>query len=169
MDGKITVTGTTATPSPGPTATPTPTATASPTATPAPTAQPQVVYLNFNYKSVTSPPYGTLAFYAPASGSTSAQPISEVTGSKIVFTNTDTSAHTASGLGMTGFPSSFDNSEGPTPSGSTIDGGTTWSTGSLGSGKSSGVFTLGAPGTYYFGCYYHYSIPMEDVIISKSS
>jgi plastocyanin len=155
-----------ATPTLTPSPSPTPVA-ASPSPTPVATAQPQVVHMSFSYAS-TSSSYGTIAFYAPTTNATTAAYITAVAGSQLLFVNSDTTTHTASGLGTSGFPSSFTNTNGPTASGSTVDG-TAWSTGALAPGTSSTPFTLGPPGTYYFGCYYHYSIPMEDVIVSKAS
>jgi plastocyanin len=76
--------------------------------------------------------------------------------------------HTASGLGSSGFPAGFDNTSGATASGTTIDGGLTWSTGTLTAGQTSSAFTVGPAGDYYFGCFYHYnSDNMEDVIVSQ--
>jgi plastocyanin len=157
----------TATPTPVPTATPTPVPTATPT--PVPTAQPQVVHVGFAYGGVTDPVYGFIADYALAAASTTPTTITVKAGSRIVFENDDpNSPHTASGLGTTGFPPSFDNASGNTASGSTIDGGLTWSSGYIANAGTSSVFTVGPPGVYYFGCAYHYSrFSMRDVIISN--
>ena len=155
----------TASPTATPTASPTPVpATPTPSPTPVPSAQPQVVYLNFSFARANST-YGTLAFYAPIASATAAEPITAVAGSHLLFINSDTSPHTASGLGSAGFPASFTNANGPAASGSTVDA-SAWSTGTLSPGGTSTPFTLGPPGTYYFGCYYHYSLPMQDVIVS---
>jgi len=104
-----------------------------------------------------------------------AQVIHVIHGTKVVFVNDDTSGipHTASGFGSSGFPAAFNNSSGFTQHGTTIDASTTWSTGTLNSGQMSQVFTVGAPGTYYFGCNFHYTTTptasnnsMGDVLVS---
>jgi plastocyanin len=157
----------TAAPTPVATAAPTPVATAAPT--PVVTAQPQVVHVGFGYAGGTDPVYGFIADYALDSTSTAVSTIAVKAGSRIVFENDDpTAPHTASGLGTTGFPTNFDNTSGNTASGSTIDGGLTWSSGYIANAGLSSVFTVGPPGVYYFGCTYHYArFSMRDVIISN--
>lgn len=152
-----------------PTASPTPTATPVPTPTPTATAQPQVVHIGFNHTGTTDPTFGAINFYTGASGASApAAVVTVMHGSSLLFTNDDTATnHTASGLGSS-FPASFDNTGGTTQTGSTIDGGTTWSTGTLRGGSSSVVFTVGPPGNYFFGCFYHYNdAEMRDVIVSQ--
>jgi len=164
--------GATATPTasaaPTATATPTaaPTATATATATATPTAQPQVIHVGFNHTATTDPTFGAIAFYSPATGA--AAIVTVMHGSQIVFTNDGSGApHTGSGLGSGGFPASFTNTSGTTQTGSTIDNSLTWSTGTLSEGGSSQVFTVGPPGDYYFGCFFHYSSEsMRDVLVS---
>jgi plastocyanin len=155
---------------PRPISTPTPTPTPSPT--PVPNAQ--VVRISFELHESTDPTYGPVWFFAP-SGATSAQVIRVKSGSLVVFQHDDNDPpHTASGLGSSGFPSAFDNSSGTTQSGATIDGSTTWSTGSLVGPAMSQVFTIGPPGVYYFGCAYHYAgvptstnMSMGDVLVAS--
>jgi len=146
--------------------------TATPTAAPtaAPTAQPQVVRVGFGHLAVTDPTYGLVQYYSTGSTASSAANVVTVThGSQVVFLNDGSGApHTASGLGSSGFPGSFDNTGGATLTGTTIDGGTTWSTGTLNEGSTSAAFTVGPAGVYYFGCFYHYdSSTMRDVIVSQ--
>jgi plastocyanin len=110
-----------------------------------------------------------VSYYTGTSGAT--DPASIVTvaaGSKLVFeSDANQPPHTASGLGSSGFPTTFDNTGGTNATGTTIDGGTSWSTGTLQSGTMSSVFTVGPPGDYYFGCFYHFvSSGMRDVIVS---
>jgi plastocyanin len=158
---------------PRPVVTPMPTATPAPTPTPVPTAQPQVIRISFELHETTDPTYGPVWFYGPQ-GATNAQVVRVKSGSKLVFAHDGNDPpHTASGLGSSGFPSAFDNSSGTTQSGSTIDGSTTWSTGSLVGSVNSQVFTVGPPGAYYFGCAYHYAgvptstnMSMGDVLVS---
>jgi len=140
--------------------------TSSPSPASSPTAQPQVVHVGFQHLTTTDPTYGQVSFYSPATGN--AAVVRVVKNSQVVFSNDGSgSPHTASGFGSTGFPATFDNVSGTTASGTTIDNGMTWSTGSLNPGQTSSAFTVPA-GTYYFGCAYHYnSNAMRDVIVSS--
>jgi plastocyanin len=167
------------TPTPVPTATVTPTplpSGATPTPVPTGTAQPQLVHIGFELLENTDKTYGPVWFYSPTLDNL-ANVVRVAHGSKIIFINdgtNPTSQHTAGGLG-TSFPPSFDNPNRFNPSGSVIDGGTTWSTGTLNPGGGmSQVFTVGAPGAYFFGCGFHYAGPptkknqsMGDVIVSE--
>ncbi len=128
----------------------------------------QTVHVGFELEDITDPTFGQVAYYALQPGS-SAQIIRVAAGSQIVFVNDDPSGnpHTASGFGTGGFPASFNNTSGPTQSGASIDGGLTWSTGTLTQGQRSQVFTIPTPGTYYFGCAFHYgSNQMRDVVVA---
>ncbi len=129
--------------------------------------KPILIHMGFKHTAETSPKYGPIAFYAPNAGITKV--ITEKAGALVAFLNDDTTRHTASGLGSSGFPASFDNTGGLTPTGNTIDGGTTWSSGSVNPNATSKSFTVGPKGVYYFGCYYHYRVSpsMRDVLISK--
>lgn len=165
-------------PTPAPTApptlAPTPVPTQMPTPVPTPTAAPQVIHLGFELAENTDPTFGPVYFYSTMLNNM-AQVIRVMHGSKVVFVNDDpnTIPHTASGFGSSGFPNSFNNSSGFNKNGTTIDSSTTWSTGTLNAGQSSQVFTVGPPGTYYFGCNFHYSTKptasndsMGDVLVS---
>lgn len=165
-------TGPTATPTVSPTNNPTSTPTAPPTPTPTPAATPLLIHIGFQYGEFTDPKYGAVYFYTAHSH---AEVIQATHGQTAQFLNDDMfgTMHTASGLG-TSFPKNFDNQNGKAQAGSVLDGGTTWSTGSLNPGTKSQVFTIGPPGTYYFGCAYHYSVPpnpnnssMGDVLVSN--
>lgn len=148
----------------------------SPTPTPSPTpiANAQVIRISFELNETTDPTYGPVWFYAP-SGATTAAVIRVKSGSQVVFQHDDNDPpHTASGLGSSGFPAAFNNSSGMTRNGTTIDGSTTWSTGTLSGAAMSQVFTIGPPGVYYFGCAYHYAgVPsstnqsMGDVLVAS--
>jgi plastocyanin len=140
----------------------------------APSAQPQLIHVGFNHAETTDATFGPVYFYSSAA-SGPAQVIRVATGSRLMFVNDDPSGvpHTASGLGAA-FPASFDNTSRFTQAGTAIDGGTTWSTGSLSSGQSSQVLTVPAAGTYFFGCGYHYTtVPtssngsMGDVLVAS--
>ena len=87
-------------------------------------------------------------------------------GSTIRFVNSDSFAHTATLIpGASGFPlgSPFTTSA-LTQSGSALS--QPWSTGSLAAGASSQTIAVDAPGTYYFGCFYHYGAPMRGTIVA---
>lgn len=84
-------------------------------------------------------------------------------GTRIRFTNTDTFAHTATAIAAPAFPpaSPFDQTA-LTPSGTSLSA--PWSTGNLNAGAASLVFVADRPGTYLFGCFYHYAHPMRGEI-----
>lgn len=85
-------------------------------------------------------------------------------GTRIQFTNTDSFAHTATAVSGSTFPaaSPFDSSA-LTASGSAL--ASHWSSGNLIAGATSPVFIADQPGTYLFGCFYHYAHPMQGEII----
>ncbi|MGP6159537.1 MAG: hypothetical protein ACLPYS_18850 [Vulcanimicrobiaceae bacterium] len=152
-----------------------PSATPSTAPSTAPTAQPQLIHIGFNHAETTDATFGPVYFYSTAA-SGPAQVIRVAVGSQLIFVNDDPSgvSHTASGFGTGGFPASFDNTSRFTQAGSAVDGGTTWSTGSLSGGQRSQVLTVPAAGTYYFGCGYHYTtVPtasngsMGDVLVAS--
>jgi plastocyanin len=127
------------------------------------------VHIGFNHLATADPTFGNVAYYTTATGASAPAAVIDVaSGSSLVFENDASQPnHTASGLGTTGFPAAFDNTGGTTPTGTAVDGGTTWSTGTLAGGATSAAFTIGPPGNYYFGCFYHYvDAGMRDVIVS---
>jgi plastocyanin len=138
------------------------------TPTPAPTAQPQVVHVGFTHAASTDPTFGAIAYYTGSStANAAASVVTVVHGSQLSFMTDSTSPHTASGLGTSGFPGSGPASGATSQTGTTIDG-SSWSTGTLEANTASVAFTVGAPGNYYFGCFYHYSADgMRDVIVSQ--
>ncbi|MGD0471676.1 MAG: plastocyanin/azurin family copper-binding protein [Candidatus Velthaea sp.] len=103
---------------------------------------------------------GTSAGYAPAQ-------LSVPVGTQIRFVNQDSFAHTASAVAGTTFPASSPltaQALTPSASGTSIASGT-WSSGNLAAGASSPVFVADRPGTYLFGCFYHYGAPMRAAIL----
>ena len=126
----------------------------------------KIIYDGFGHKALDKSKYGPLAFYAPTKGNTAV--ITVKSNSKVSFLNDDKTRHTASGLGAGGFPASFDNTSGLNQVGKVINSSLTWSTGSISPNQTSIVFTVGAKGTYYFGCYFHYHVDpaMRDVLVS---
>lgn len=102
--------------------------------------------------------YGDVAGYSP-------NVLTVQSGATVQFVNDDGFSHTASSVGTSGFPSGnpFSNSA-LTQSGKDL-ADANWSTGSLQGGAASQTFTTNTPGTYYFGCFYHYNTPMRGVIV----
>jgi plastocyanin len=88
-------------------------------------------------------------------------------GSSVRFFNSDGFAHTATLIpGATSFPprSPFSASA-LTQSGTTLS--QPWSSGTLQAGTSSQTITVDAPGTYLFGCFFHYGAPMRGTIVAQ--
>lgn len=85
-------------------------------------------------------------------------------GSQIRFVNSDGFAHTSTSLGGTVFPSASPfTSTALSSSGNTISSG--FSSGILAAGSGSQILLADKPGTYLFGCFYHYSAPMRGAIV----
>ncbi|HTV73890.1 MAG TPA: plastocyanin/azurin family copper-binding protein [Candidatus Acidoferrales bacterium] len=85
-------------------------------------------------------------------------------GTTLRFVNTDGFAHTATKIGGTSFPGPYPFTSGAlTQTGSALSGA--WSTGALNAGAASQTFIADQPGTYIFGCFFHYEAPMRGVII----
>jgi plastocyanin len=107
-----------------------------------------------------SSPYGEVAGYSP-------NVLTVQHGSTVQFVNDDNFSHTASSVGSGGFPpgNPFSNLA-LTQSGKDL-ADPNWSTGSLQGSAASQTFTTNTPGTYYFGCFYHYATPMRGVIVVR--
>ncbi len=103
--------------------------------------------------------YGQGAGFAPEVTSVSA-------GTTIRFANMDSFAHTATSLRGAAFPASspFDSSA-LGAFGATLSGG--WSSGALGAGDASQIVLADAPGTYLYGCFFHYTAPMRGAIVVR--
>lgn len=88
-------------------------------------------------------------------------------GSRVQFTNSDSFAHTATAIAASTFPnaSPFDVSA-ETPNDTTLST-RTWGTGVLQAGGSSPVFVADLPGTYLYGCFFHYAHPMQGQIVVR--
>ena len=102
--------------------------------------------------------YGKVAGYSP-------NPIVVAAGSTVQFVNDDNFSHTASSVGQSGFPSGDPISNKALNQSGTDLSQANWSTGSLAGGAASQALRATVPGTYYFGCFYHYATPMRGVII----
>lgn len=107
----------------------------------------------------TSTPAGLALGFSPE--------ISNVTvGSGVQFVNVDNTSHTATSLtGSTFPPTSPFTFAATTPSGSTLSGG--FSSGTMQAGQSSAVFLVDKPGTYLYGCFFHYSGTMRGEIVAQ--
>lgn len=88
-------------------------------------------------------------------------------GDTVIFNNSDGFAHTATSIpGATKFPAGSPFNQGATKqSGTTLSGG--WSSGAMQAGSSSQKVAVDKPGTYLFGCYFHYGAPMRGAIVAQ--
>lgn len=98
--------------------------------------------------------------YAPAQ-------LTVAVGTRIQFVNSDSFAHTASFVGAaTTFPASSPlDARALGASGSALSQG--WSSGNLTAAGHSPIFVADAPGTYLYGCFYHYGAPMRGAIVVR--
>ena len=106
-----------------------------------------------------STPYGQAGGYSPSV-------ITVAVGTQLHFTNTDNfCCHTATLIpNATSFPSGSPFTQKATQqSGSTLSGG--FSTGALQPSASSQTLTADQPGTYLYGCFFHYAAPMRGAIV----
>jgi len=103
---------------------------------------------------------GTGAGYAPVE-------VTVPVGSFVQFVNSDGFAHTATAIpNSTTFPASSPfGVSAQTQTGSAISG--SWSSGTLQVGQSSQLIQIDAPGTYLFGCFFHYGAPMRGAIVAQ--
>lgn len=87
-------------------------------------------------------------------------------GSGVQFVNVDNTVHTASSVSGTTFPATSPLTfAATTPSGTTLSSG--FSSGTLQPGGSSAVILVDKPGTYLFGCFFHYSGTMRGEIVAQ--
>ena len=87
-------------------------------------------------------------------------------GSTVRFVNVDSFAHTASSFGGAAFPDASPLGESAQiASGTTLSGG--WSSGTLAAGNGSPVLLADKPGTYLYGCFFHYGGSMRGAIVVK--
>ena len=103
---------------------------------------------------------GTAAGYAPAQTAVAA-------GSFVQFVNSDGFAHTVTAIpGASTFPagSPFTTSA-QTQTGAAVSGA--WSSGTLAAGARSQLISIDKPGTYLYGCFFHYGAPMRGAIVAK--
>ena len=93
-------------------------------------------------------------------------------GDSIVFHNSDGFAHTSTSItpaqsnNETQFPAAEPfGASALTQSGMTLSGG--WSSGAMQAGSSSQTIAADKPGTYLFGCFFHYGAPMRGAIVAQ--
>ena len=104
--------------------------------------------------------YGPSLGYSPAVTTVSV-------GTQIHFVNVDTFAHTATVIpGATSFPSGYSFSAGALQQKGTAISGD-WSSGALQPNASSQAITVDKPGTYLYGCFFHYAGGMRAVIVAQ--
>jgi plastocyanin len=85
-------------------------------------------------------------------------------GDSIVFMNTDSFPHTSTWVGDgPAFPSNGPNAGALTQRGTTLSGG--WSSGAMPAGSGSQKILADKPGTYLYGCFFHYPAPMRAAIV----
>jgi plastocyanin len=116
--------------------------------------------VNLTLNAPSKTPYGQSGGFAP--------PITTVAvGTQIRFVNTDSFTHTATEIpNATQFPSGSPFGIGALMQhGTTLSGGFT--SGALQAGSSSQTITADRPGTYLFGCFFHYPAPMRAAIIAQ--
>ncbi|MBV9028259.1 MAG: hypothetical protein JO311_06540 [Candidatus Eremiobacteraeota bacterium] len=118
------------------------------------------VQVNLTLSQPSKTPYGESGGYMPAITTVAV-------GTQIRFTNTDSFAHTATEIpNATQFPggSPFGVSA-LMQHGTTLSGG--FSSGAMQAGASSQTITADRPGTYLFGCFFHYGAPMRAAIVAQ--
>jgi plastocyanin len=105
-------------------------------------------------------PYGTSLGYSPAVTTVSV-------GTQIHFVNIDSFAHTATAIpGATTFPSGSPfTAAALQQKGTTLSGG--FSSGALQPNASSQSITADQPGTYLYGCFFHYGAGMRAAIVAQ--
>jgi plastocyanin len=108
----------------------------------------------------TPTPYGTSLGYSPAVTTVSV-------GTQIHFVNVDSFAHTATAIpGATTFPGTSPfTAKALQQTGTTLSGGFT--SGALQPNGSSQNITADRPGTYLFGCFFHYGAGMRGAIVAQ--
>lgn len=105
-------------------------------------------------------PYGPSVGYSPAVTNVSV-------GTQLHFVNIDSFAHTATEIpGAKTFPAGSPfNAKALQQTGTTLSGGFT--SGALQPNQSSQTITADQPGTYLFGCFFHYGANMRGLIIAQ--
>jgi plastocyanin len=89
-------------------------------------------------------------------------------GSGVRFLNVDNTEHTATSIpGTTVFPAESPFGVSALQPTANVGVGGSWGAGALEPGEMSQVFVVNQPGTYIYGCFFHYSGGMRGVIVAK--
>jgi plastocyanin len=89
-------------------------------------------------------------------------------GSGVRFLNVDNTEHTATSIpGTTVFPAESPFGVSALQQTANVGVGGSWGAGALEPGEMSQVFVVNQPGTYIYGCFFHYSGGMRGVIVAK--
>lgn len=117
------------------------------------------IHLGLTRYGPTNTPYGVVSGYSP-------NPLVVSQGTVIQFVNDDGFRHTASYLSETSFPAVGPGAQALSPSGNDVST-PGWSTGDLVGGTASQTFVASKKGTFFYGCFHHYSLhpSMRGVII----
>ena len=118
------------------------------------------VDVNLTLNQPVQTPYGLSGGMKP--------PITDVSvGDSVIFDNSDGFAHTSTSIpNATKFPAGSPFTQGALKqSGTTLSGG--WSSGAMQAGSSSQKVLVDKPGTYLYGCFFHYGAPMRGAIVAK--
>jgi plastocyanin len=118
--------------------------------------------VNLTLNLPVSTPYGQSGGMKP--------PVTTVSvGDSVNFVNSDGFAHTATSIpNATKFPASSPfGIPALTQSGSTISDPKGWSSGAMQAGEGSQTIAVDKPGTYLFGCFFHYGAPMRGAIVAQ--
>ncbi|MGA8534875.1 MAG: plastocyanin/azurin family copper-binding protein [Candidatus Tumulicola sp.] len=124
-----------------------------------------IVDVNLTLNQPVQTPYGQSGGMKPA--------VTNVkVGDTVTFMNSDGFAHTstsitpAQSMNETKFPSAYPFSQKAlNQTGSTLSGG--WSSGAMQAGSGSQVVKADKPGTYLYGCFFHYGAPMRGAIVAQ--
>lgn len=124
-------------------------------------AQTTTIDVSLTTSTVVATPYGSSGGYTP--------PVTTVAlGGSVRFVNLDGFAHTATalGAGTSAFPPAAPfASSALSASGDRLSAG--WSSGTLAAGAASPPLLADAPGTYLYGCFFHYGAPMRGAIVVR--
>ncbi|MBV8490920.1 MAG: hypothetical protein JO199_10370 [Candidatus Eremiobacteraeota bacterium] len=116
------------------------------------------VSVNLTLNQPVKTPYGESGGMKP--------PVLDVNvGDTIVFTNTDSFAHTSTSVGTgPAFPANGPSASALNQRGATLSGG--WTSGAMQAGSSSQTILADKKGTYLYGCFFHYPAPMRGAIVA---
>jgi plastocyanin len=121
----------------------------------------QTITVNLTLNAPTQTPAGTSGGFSPA--------ITNVAvGSTINFINTDSFAHTATFISATAstFPTAYPfNASALTRTGTVVS--QFFTSGALQPNQTTQTITIDKPGTYLYGCFFHYGSPMRGIIVAQ--